>query len=100
MGVSYKSASGQLIPNEGEVDIVHHDPTGNAYNFKFQHAKVHCPILSVTDLIYKGCTVSFHKDGGHISYVDGSRIRFVRKKCVFFVLLNIGSPVFSRQGEP
>ena len=63
-GVQYKSASGQLIANEGEVEVVHQDPNGGRYSFTFQHAKVHCPIVSVTQLIHKGCEVTFHKNGG------------------------------------
>ena len=32
MGVAYKSASGQLIPNEGQVNVVHHDQNGHSSN--------------------------------------------------------------------
>ena len=47
-GLQYKGANGALIPNEGELDITHRESDGSMFRFTFQHAKVHCPILSVT----------------------------------------------------
>ncbi len=85
-------------PNEGQVNIVHRDPHGKSYDVCFQHAKVHCPRISVTDVVFKGCTATVHKHGGHIGYYDGRRLRFVRRGGVFVVLLHVESPVFSRHG--
>ena len=110
-GLQYKAANGQLIDNEGEVYIQHREPDGSTYNFTFQHAKVHCPIVSVKELVLRDCSVTFHKYGGHIQYPDGKKLRFVSKGGVFFVLLNVlppGTrnvlgqelrPVFSRHGS-
>ena len=98
-GLLYKGANGALIPNEGEVDLVHRENDGSTFDFKFQHADVHCPILSVTYLVTRDCWVTFHKHGGHISYPDGRKIRFIAKGGVFVVLLNIVSPDFVRQGK-
>ena len=85
----YKGANGALIPNKGEIDVLHCEVDGTRYPYTFQHADVHCPILSVTQFVTRDCTVTFHKLGGHIMYPDGRRIRFVAKGGVFFVLLNV-----------
>ena len=89
MASQYKGADGSLIPNEGECHVTHREANGSTFSFTFQHAQVHCPILSVSELISRECTVTFHKLGGHIAYPDGRRIRFVAKEGVFFVLLNV-----------
>ena len=68
------------------------EENGDTFDFKFQHAKVHCPILSVDELVTKHCEVTFHNKGGHISYPDGRRIRFVRKQGVFFVARSVLPP--------
>ena len=91
-GVVYKGANGALIPNQGEATIRHKEADGNVYEFIFQHADVHCPIISVTQLVTRDCTVTFHRLGGHIAYPDGSRIKFISKGGVFFVLLNVQPP--------
>ena len=98
-GLMYKMADGTLIPNQGETDVVHAESDGPKFNVTFQHAEVHCPIVSVTYLVTRDCSVTFHKYGGHIAYPDGRRIRFVAKGGVFFVLLNIAEPDFHRPGS-
>ena len=100
-GLQYKVADGRLVPNEGRVQVTHVDKDGAAFNFTFQHANVHCPILSVSELVHKDCVVTFHKSGGHILYPDGRRIHFVAKEGVFFVALNVASPDqgFTRRGS-
>ena len=113
-GLKYKVASGALVPNEGEVHVKHKESDGTVYDFTFQHAKVHCPIVSVRELVMKDCWVTFHKNGGHIEYPNGKKIRFVTRGGVFFVLLNVlppdtkdvlgrnhnpEKPVFSRHGQ-
>ena len=68
------------------------------FNFVFQNANVHTAILSVTDLVQKDCWVTFHKLGGHITYPNGHKVKFVAKPGVFFVLLNVVHPDFHRLG--
>ena len=102
-GVQYKSASGALIANEGEIDVTHIEADGERYHFTFQNANVHCPIISVRDLVTQDCVVTFHRLGGHILYPSGNRISFVCKDGVFFVGLNVVPPAppepgFVRQG--
>ena len=77
-------ADGTLVPNEGQVHIVHQDAGGSSFRSTFQHANVHCPILSVSELVNRDCVVTFYKAGGHIQYPDGRKIRFVAKEGVFF----------------
>ena len=96
-GVKYINASGGGMPNLGEADITHYQPDGTRFDFTFQHADVHYPILSVNQLVNVGCRVTFRKKGGVITYADGRRLPFTCKKGVFFVLLDIDGPVFSRQ---
>ena len=98
-GLHYKGADGTLIPNKGEVAIIHREADGSLFDFTFQHADVHCPILSVTYLVTRDCTVTFHKHGGHIAYPDGRRIRFVAKGGIFVVLLDVRKPDFTRLGN-
>ena len=92
MGVKYYNANGGEIPNGGEITLTHRDEPQGDFDFTFQNAKVHCPIVSVKELVIKGCEVSFHDRGEHISYPDGRRIRFVRKQGVFFVQLKVLPP--------
>ena len=88
-GLQYKGADGTLIPNEGECHVVHRENNGDTFKVTVQHAQVHCPILSMSELVSRDCVITFHKLGGHIAYPDGRRIRFVAKEGVFFVLINI-----------
>ena len=102
-GLKYKAANGELIANLGEVHLQHKEADGSIYDFTFQHAEVHCPIMSVRQLVEKDCEVTFHKYGGYIRYPNNKKVRFVTKGGVFFVLLNILPPkddqsVFSRPG--
>ena len=62
-GLNYKAADGSLIPNEGETTITHAEPDGELYDFVFQNARVHCPIISVRYLVTRECIVFlfFHK---------------------------------------
>ena len=92
MGLMYKGANGALIPNQGEVDIVHQEPDGQLYPLTIQHADVHCIILSVKEFVTHDCRVTFHKKGGHMRYPDGRRIRFVTREGVFVVSLNVLPP--------
>ena len=81
---------------------MHKECNGTLYGFVFQNAKVHCPILSVTELVVRDCSVTFHNHGGHILYPDGRKIRCVAKAWVFFVMLNIMPPesqAFRRRGR-
>ena len=91
-GVMYKAADGSLIPNLGEIDIVHVEPDGERYKMTLQNAPVHCTILSVRELVTKGCRVTFHSRGGHIRYPSGKKISFTIKDGVFFVPLNVLPP--------
>ena len=91
-GLHYKGADGSLIPNRGERDLVHQEADGELYGFTFQHAPVHCPIISVKYLVTRDCRVTFHKAGGHIRYPSGKTIQFVAKDGVFFVALNVLPP--------
>ena len=91
-GLHYKGADGSLIPNRGEVDVTHVEPDGETYEFTFQDAPVHCPILSVKYLVTRDCTVTFHKHGGHILYPSGKKVHFVCQDGVFFVALNLLPP--------
>ena len=92
MGLRYKTADGSTVPNAGEVVIHHLEPDGEVYQFVLQHAKVHCIILSVRELVTRDCVVTFHRNGGHIEYPSGKRIQFVVKEGVFFVALNVPPP--------
>ena len=99
-GLKYKVADGTLVPNEGQVHVTHRDGQGKSFQFTFQHANVHCPILSVSELVNRDCIVTFHKMGGHIQYPDGRKIRFIAKEGVFFfVELNVVDPDFHRRGS-
>ena len=96
---------GVAATREGEVAVTHEEPDGTRYNFVFQHAKVHCPILSVTELVIRDCSVTFTKHGGHILYPSGKKIRFISKAGVFFVILNVLPPgpestSFHRRASP
>ena len=81
-----------MIPNRGETTVRHREADGSTFEFVFQDAPAHCPIISVTDLVQKDCTVTFHRLGGHIDYPSGKRIKFVAKGGVFFVLMNVLPP--------
>ena len=101
-GVRYVSATGDTVKNEGEVEITHRDPNIGDFNCVVQNADVHCPIISVRQLVKLGCRVLFTEHGGVIKYKDGRRLRFVLRGGVFFFWLNVVSPnqaepVFSRQ---
>ena len=108
-GVKYVSATGGTVPNEGQVCITHRDPHLGDFDFVFQHAKVHVPIISVRHMVKDHkCRVIFYEDGGVIKYPDGRRLKFIMKSGVFFMLLNVvdakgtvhqipAKPVFSRQ---
>ena len=63
-GVRYVSATGNTVENKGEVDITHRDPDICDFHFTFQHADVHCPIISVKYLVGLKCKVLFSDDGG------------------------------------
>ena len=99
-GLQYKAADGSLIPNQGEVKVQHVAKDGQCFNFTFQHAAVHCPILSVTDLVLQDCWVTFHRRGGYILYPDGRKINCVAKAGVFFAQLNIAHPDVHMRGHP
>ena len=99
MGVKYYNASGGEIPNEGEITLTHRDERQGDFDFTFQNAKVHCPILSVKKMVRQGCRVSFRKGGGTIRYSDGRKIRFVERLGVFFVALNVIDPDLARNAE-
>ena len=58
-GLKYKVVAGDLIPNLGEVHIQHREADGTVSNFTVQNAKVHCPIVSVRELVSKDCSVTF-----------------------------------------
>ena len=88
-GLKYKVASGARVPNEGEVHVKHTEFDWTVYDFTFQHATVHCPIVSVRERVMKDCWVTFHKNGGHIEYPNGKTVRFVTRGGVLFVLLNV-----------
>ena len=91
-GINYVNASGGLIPNKGETAVVHRDSNGTDFQFVFQHADVHCPILSVRRFVKKGCRVTFRKGGGVIRYPDGRKLFFQEQKRVFFAPLDIVPP--------
>ena len=97
--IHYKGADGSVIPNEGEVHVVHRADDGETYELTFQHAKVHTPILSVRQLVEMDCIAVFTKRGGWIEYPDGRRLRFVCRGGVFFMLLNVEQPDFLRPGH-
>ena len=103
-GIKYKGADGSIIPNEGQVHVVHRDEGGQAYKFTFQNAKVHTQILSIRQWVQRDCVAVFHKLGGYVWYPDGRVLKFVCRGGVFFMLLNIDDPLtpdFARQGpEP
>ena len=88
-GLQYKGADGSLIANEGECHVTHREANGSTFQFVFQHAQVHCHILSVSQLVSRDCVVTFHKLGGHIAYPDGRKIRFIANEGVFVVRLNV-----------
>ena len=90
-GTKYVSASGGLIANEGQIDLVHRQ--GNdLFEMTMQHAKVNCPILSVRYFTDRDCRVLFRKGGGVIIYPNGKRIAFIERLGVFFVALNVLPP--------
>ena len=95
----YTGANGALIPNEGETKVQHISKNGQLFDFVFQHASVHCPILSVTELVLQDCWVTFHRRGGYILYPDGRKLNFVAKDGVFFAQLNIAPPDFRGLGH-
>ena len=95
-GLKYKGADGTLVPNQGEVHVQHREKDCKTYSFTFQHAEAHCPIMSVTQLATRDCTVTFHKLGGHVMYPIGENM-FVAKDCVFFVMLDILHPDVHRR---
>ena len=49
-------------------------------------------ILSVKELVTKGCRVTFHSRGGHIRYPSRKTISFTIRDIVFFVPLNVLPP--------
>ena len=50
-----QSACGALVPNMGQVEPNHREDGGGTFSFTFQHATVHCPIVSETDPAAKIC---------------------------------------------
>ena len=98
-GLQYKGADGSLIPNEGECYVTHREANGSQFQFTVQHAQVHCPTLSVSELVSRDCAVTFHKLGGHIAYPDGRKIRCVAKEGVFSVLITVVNQDFRRRGR-
>ena len=84
----------------GETDIVHRDDQQGDFDFTFQHAPgVHCIILSVRNLVRRGCRVSFRRGGGTIRYPDCRKIRFIERLGVFFVALNVLDPGLAREAN-
>ena len=81
-GVTYRGAICSLAPNEGKVHIQNREKDGAAYAFTCQHAAVHCPTLSVTQLAARDCTVACQKFGGYILYQHGNTIRFIARGIV------------------
>ena len=91
-GVVYTNASGGGIENEGEIEIVHLDEDGHEVPLTIQHAKVHCPILSVRRWAKRGSIISFRKGGGLIKMPDGRLMPFVEKHGVYFIRLRVRRP--------
>ena len=91
-GVVYTDASGGGIENMGEVHAVHVDEDGHEYPIVVQHAKVHCPILSVRQWAKRGSQVFFKKGGGVINLPDGRELPFVERHGVYFIKLRVQRP--------
>ena len=88
-----------VYPGGGARYVKHRDANGKLVDFTFQNTDVHCPIISVAQLVQKDCWVTFHKARGYVLYPDGSKLRFVARAGVFFVQLNVVHPGFHRQGS-
>ena len=92
-GVAYVSASGDIIPNRGEVVVDLKAENGVLLEkIAWQNAPVNMPILSVKYLAKRGSRVNFWNKGGVIKLPDGNRIPFYEAAGVYFVKLKIQPP--------
>ena len=66
-GRKYSCANGSEIVNAGQVHITHRDVKHGDFEFTCENAPVHCPILSVRQLVEVGCSVTFKGKGGYIN---------------------------------
>ena len=105
-GVAYVAASGDIIPNRGEVTVSLQAENGVVMSdMKWQAAPVHMPILSVKYLTKRVSRVNFWNKGGIIKLPDGSRIPCYEAGGVYFAKLNVhppeasGLPPFGGQGS-
>ena len=92
-GVAYVAASGDIIPNRGEVVVDLKAENGVVLEkVAWQDAPVNMPILSVKYLAKRGSRVNFWNKGGVIKLPDGSRVPFYEAGGVYFVKLKIQPP--------
>ena len=74
------------------MTFIHDDDEDSEQTIKFQHAKVHMPIVSIKYMVRRGCAVKFVLGGGEIHFADGKVLPFVERQGVFFIGLNVKRP--------
>ena len=96
-GVTYLTADGGEIPNQGEKSVRYKTTEGHEVMSCFQVADVRKPLLSVPSLTAAGHDVVFHKRGGTITHPKGDRKMHFRRQGGVYIL-DMWAPPFQRQG--
>ena len=97
-GVSYMTADGGELPNQGEKRVVYKTAEGHHLCSLFQVADVRKPLLSVPSLTNSGHTVTFMAKGGTIVHPGNKKTVHFHKRGGVYVL-DMFVPPFTRQGQ-
>ena len=104
-GVSYVTADGGEVPNEGEQDVNMMTKEGHMCGMTWQVADIQKPLLAVTALTKTGHEVRFRQSDGEIVHTaTGRTIKFQRKGGLYVLTLwmktrDEGEQGFQRQGK-
>jgi hypothetical protein len=86
MGVKYASATGEEIPNLGEITIPMVTMEGSRRKMKMQAAEVSKPLASVKRICEAGHTVVFDEDGSFMYNKTTGEINYFREEAGNYML--------------
>ena len=99
-GVTYVTASGQEMANEGEKDVKVVTQEGHKCLLKMQVTDVRKPLMSVARICDAGHNVTFTNGGGFIEHVTSGQVtRFDRVDNVYRLRVDLAESGFARQGK-
>ena len=91
-GHTATAAGGQKLQNLGKF-VVHGNADGQDLRIPFNHMKVKLPILSVRELMSKGCKMTLTEHGGVIrNKMKNQQINFVVHDDLWYVKLKVKPP--------